>query len=205
MPLAKRGPAEWPALLSLPKIETLIALDAGRPAGYLMVSAAVNKPGLIEAGGDPAAVETLLHTALGRLAEDAEITAWANRTPTVLGDLLHQRMPDRRQPAAMHAMIRINDVPAFLRSISPWLVSRNAGQQRAFSIGITDTEQTVSFEFSQDGLQLGSRGLPAHVDLSLRELTGIIFGPHPARPVDAPPCLADLFPFYFPIWILDHS
>jgi hypothetical protein len=37
------------------------------------------------------------------------------------------------------------------------------------------------------------------------ELTGAMFGAHPARPVSIPEPLAGLFPLTLPIGILDHS
>src|SRR5262249_39885697 len=50
----RRATAEYPVLLRLPKMRTLIALANGAPVGYLVFSRAVNKPGLVEAGGDEA-------------------------------------------------------------------------------------------------------------------------------------------------------
>ena len=48
------------------------------------------------------------------------------------------------------------------------------------------------------------------VVLSRRQLAQLIFGPHPAaRPFEAEgragEILQQVFPFYFPIWELDHS
>ncbi|MBI4024957.1 MAG: GNAT family N-acetyltransferase [Verrucomicrobia bacterium] len=59
-----RSPDEYAVLLNLPKMKTLIALRNGIPTGYLVVSKALNKPGLLEAGGEESAVETLVKRAL---------------------------------------------------------------------------------------------------------------------------------------------
>jgi hypothetical protein len=87
---------------------------------------------------------------------------------------------------------------------APWAEQANAGTVRKFSVGITDSAGLVDFEFTGRGLKLGSDRLDAHVEMSLREFTSIVFGAHPGRPVDVPGIL-NLFPFYFPIWKLDHS
>ena len=55
-----RRPEDWPRLLSLPKMRTLVARRGGRVSGYLVDSRASNKPGFLEAGGNPWAIETLL-------------------------------------------------------------------------------------------------------------------------------------------------
>ena len=102
-------------------------------------------------------------------------------------------------------MVRINDVPGFLARIAPWLEQTNAGRAGVFSVGLTDTGQTVSFEFSADGLRLADRQLEPHVEMTRQELTSVVFGPHPQRLTAIPDPLAELFPFYFPIRILDRS
>ena len=102
-------------------------------------------------------------------------------------------------------MMRINDVGAFFRAIAPWLAQRNAGRPREFSLGVPDAGTTVSFRFFERGLQLGDTPLPVHIELSRRELTAVVFGCHPDRPATVPEAMSGLFPFYFPIPILDRS
>ena len=84
----RRTAAEYPVLLQLPKMRTLLAMADGAPAAYLVVSRAVNKPGLIEAGGDEAGVETLVHRALAELGPDHSVSAHANLTETMLERVL---------------------------------------------------------------------------------------------------------------------
>jgi hypothetical protein len=102
-------------------------------------------------------------------------------------------------------MVRTNNVRGFMERISPWLEQRNAGTVRRFSIYIRDTAELISFEFSRLGLTLGNNSSGERLEFSLRELTSIVFGAHSERPVNTPDMLGDLFPFYFPIWQLDHS
>jgi hypothetical protein len=187
-------------------MKTLIALQSNEPVGYLVVSHAANRPGLVEAGGEKAAVETLVNSVLAELDDETELSAYAHLTPTVLGELLEDRMAGHGDRLATDSMmVRINDVRGFMEKISPWLEKRNAGTVRKFSVGITDTADLIGFEFTERGLKLGSDRWNAHVEMSLREFTSIVFGAHPERSVDVPDILKDLFPFYFPIWQLDHS
>jgi len=200
-----RSTEAYPFLFSLPKMKTLIALQNNEPVGYLLVSRATNRPGLLEAGGEKTAVETLVNNVLDELDDKTALEVHGNLTPTVLGELFEERMPERRTPVTDGGMmIRINDVCRFMGKIAPWLEQTNAGTVRKFSVGITDTAGLVDFEFTGQGLKLGSNRLDAHVEMSLREFTSIMFGAHPERPVEVPDML-NLFSFYFPIWELDHS
>ena len=61
-----RSRENYLALLTLPKVSTTLALDGGEPAAYLVVGEGFNKPGLIEGGGDPAGLETLVRRSLDR-------------------------------------------------------------------------------------------------------------------------------------------
>ena len=201
-----RAAGEYPVLFNLPGMRTLVALRDGKPVAYLLVSRAINKPGLLEAGGDAIGVETLVHCVLSRLGENAVLPAHANLTPSILGDVFNARLPERRQPhAGGHMMVRINHVRTFMKKIANWLVARNAGVARRFSIAITDTDEVTSFEFHDDTLELGARELDTRLEMSLRDFTSVVFGPHSERPVSVPAVVEGLFPFYFPICLLDHS
>jgi hypothetical protein len=148
-----------------------------RPIAYLLHSRAINKPGILEAGGEPAAVEALVRQVLSELNPDDHLDVFDNLTPTVLGQVLRNKIPDRRQPlSGGPMMIRINDPERFIRNISPWLKRNNP-------------EVDLS-----------------HLNrLSRRELTGVLFGAHAEHPVTIPENLKHFKPFYFPIWMLDHS
>jgi len=201
----RRTAAEYPVLLQLPKMRTLLAMSDGAPAAYLVVSRAVNKPGLIEAGGAEAGVETLVHRALAELGPDHSVSAHANLTETMLERVLARHLAPDLEPGVGGMMIRINDVRGFLGRIAGILEHKNGTVERAFSATFHDPDETVSFRFSRDGLALGAGKQTQDFAMSLREWTSVIFGSHPARPVGRPAGLADLFPVYFPIWVLDRS
>lgn len=205
-----RSPDEYNHLFALPNMKTLIAQRDGQPQAYLMVSEAVNKPGLIEGGGDHRALESLVRYALSQLSPGEEVTAYCYYCSTALGDLFEEKLADRRhaasdKPLPGHMMVRINNVPGFFAQIAPWLEKTNTARTDPFSVSLTDTGQTISFEFSADGLMLSDRELEPHLEITRQKLTSIVFGPHPQQSVTIPDPLADLFPFYFPIRILDRS
>ena len=91
---------EYAALLTLPKIETRLALEGGEAAGYLCVGSGRNKPGLIEAGGSPGAVEALVAEAV---RANAPVQAITNLNPSVLDDLLADRVESTRKPVELAA------------------------------------------------------------------------------------------------------
>lgn len=200
-----RSIQDYSALFSLPKMNTRVALQDNEPVAYVVVSHATNRPGLVEAGGDKAAIETLIGHALTSLEEDAELKAYAYRTPTTLGVLLQEKMPERKTAMAANMMIRINDVFGFLEKILPWIERHRAGATGQFSVTLGDTGDVISFEFHDTGLRLGNKHCDTHFEMSLRIFTSIVFGVHPQQTIEVPEELKKLFPFYFPIWELDHS
>ncbi len=54
---ALRPNESYAVLLSLPKMKTLLALRDGKPTAYLVFSRAPNKPGVVESGGNPEALQ----------------------------------------------------------------------------------------------------------------------------------------------------
>ena len=115
----RRDARETRALFALPQMRTLVGRRDGLPVGYLVVSEAINKPGLIEAGGDPAAVTTLLRHVLAALPADATVDAPLLRAPTVLADVLERAVPGRRRVVTDGMMVRINDVEELLGRPAP--------------------------------------------------------------------------------------
>jgi predicted N-acetyltransferase YhbS len=196
---------EAAALFALPKMEILLALEGEDVAAYLIVSLASNKFGLIEGGGDERALQTLLHRALTHWRGAAPIPIYGYLTPSVLGDLLERTLPERREPRANHMMIRINQVRPFLEKIKPWLAQKGHGRTDAFSIHLVDVNETIAFIFSKQGLRLGAEPQAQHALLTRQQFTSVLFGEHLARRVSVPAFVAELFPIYFPIWVLDSS
>lgn len=109
-----RRPEEDAPLLGLPRMRTLLAVRAGRPQGYLVVSSAVNKPGIIEAGGDLPAIGTLIHEVLAGLGPGDAIEAHVHLSPTALSVVLDRRVPERRAIVPAGMMVRVNDIAALL-------------------------------------------------------------------------------------------
>ena len=203
-----RDQTQTAALFAIPGLTTRLALRDGRPAAYVCFSTSSNKPGIIEAACDaqaPEALDTLMHHVLAELPDDEPILAHTQLCRTALDDLLQTKAASRRDWSGEHFMVCLIDVPGFFRCIAPWLKRKNGDRRQSFSIGIKDADQTISFDFANGNLELGSDQRPQHFALSRVELTSTIFGAHPDQPFDAPEPLAQFFPFYFPISVLDRS
>ena len=89
--------------------------------------------------------------------------------------------------------------------VEPGLSFPLQSPENEFSVTIGDTGEVVSFEFTDTGLRLGQRHCDTHFEMSSRIFTSIVFDAHPEQSVEVPDELRELFPFYFPIWELDHS
>jgi hypothetical protein len=107
-------------------MRVLVAHRDRAVAGYLIVSDAINKPGLIEAGGDEAAVETLVRAALGARPAGTTIDAPLLRAPTVLAAVVERAVPGRRRVVMDGLMVRVNDVEALLGAPAPVELDRAA-------------------------------------------------------------------------------
>lgn len=193
------------SLFSLPRLTTHVAMHGGVPAAYLCHSTSSNKTGLIEAAGEKAALETLLHRSLSEVAADASLPAHTQLSKTVFVELLAEKLGEPRQGSGENTMVRVNDVGGFLRRIGGWLQRKNADHTTSLSIEITDADETVSLDIIPDRVEIAAERRKVHFEMTRLELTSTIFGPHPARPYEPPEPLARLFPFYFPITVLDRS
>jgi hypothetical protein len=195
------------ALFALPKMSTWLALAAdGSVAGYLLDSRAINKPGLLEAAGDPMAIEGLIRAVLDGLADGATIDLQVGYAPDPLPSIATARLGDRAVvPSSGNMMLRLNDPLGFLRGVRGWLAANRPADARSVSIRVTDADQTIGFEWRASGMSIGTRELDEHVELTRRELASVLFGPHPDRPFEVPAALAWLPPFHVPIPVLDRS
>jgi len=202
-----RKDQDYPFLFNLPKSKVLISIKNEQALGYLIVSDSINKPGLVEAGGDESAVGTLIFKVLNEIDDGVKLKVYANLTPTILGDIFEERLPDRRfSNTATGMMVRINNVFNFMSGIKYHLEKVSAGgTAESFSLEITDTSELVSFNFIESGLVLGRETLELNIKLTLQEFTSVVFGSHRERMFKVPPPLEPFFPLYFPIWQLDHS
>ena len=101
-------------------MRTLVARRGARVVGYLVDSRATNKPGFVEAGGWPWAIEALLARALADRAPDDRIPVALMRTDHVLRRVIADRLGDdfpTRIRQGGHTMVRINDPKAVWRAI----------------------------------------------------------------------------------------
>ncbi len=113
-----RRAEDWPRLLALPKVRTIVVWQRGRVAAYLVDSRSSNKPGLIEAGGAPGAVQSLVHRALSDRAPDEVVPVPLSRTSNVLRSVVLDRAGAERPLApGGHTMVRINDARTFWHAI----------------------------------------------------------------------------------------
>ena len=215
-----RSRTDYEALFSLPKVYTFLATDGGGIVGYLMYGESSNKPGLIEAGGPVEAVEALAAHVVRSVGRDVQ--AITPLTPTALGDLCEARAPGTRQPVEKAAgvgnqMHRINSLEGLLRSIRGHLGDRSEGRSGMVSLVCTDSGEAVTLRFADGEAEVSSGAGTEPIAMTRRELTRLIFGSHPAiEPLDVrgpgagPPTssgqvlLQAVFPYYFPIWELDH-
>ena len=209
-----RSPAQYRALLSLPKTGSLLATNGGRVAAYLTYGHGTNKPGLIEAGGAIEGVETLVRHVLERRSYSDEVQVVTPLTPSALGRLLDAKAPESRRPIeeAMgigFQMHRVNSLEKLLRQIQPYLIGKSDGVHGDVALVCSDSGESVGLSFHDGDVSISQDIFPEKVVLTRRQLTQLIFGPHPsARPVEiggpAGGVLRNVFPYYFPIWELDH-
>jgi GNAT superfamily N-acetyltransferase len=205
-PGIQRDHSQTAALLALGRQKTIVARCDNRVTAYLTVSLSANKPGIIEAVGDAKSIETLVHHALSTTSEDDMRTmkTFVHRYADPLGDLLNRKLVERPETSKEdQMMMRINNVSGFFGAIQPWLKRQNGSRVRSFSLGV-DSE-IISLDFTPEDLSLGSERRDLHLELSHLDLTSTIFGAHHERPFEAPEELTDLFPFRFPISVLERS
>ncbi len=207
-----RSRSDYEALFSLPKVYTFLAADGGGIVGYLAYGESSNKPGLIEAGGAVEAVEALAaHVVRGA---GRGVQAITPLTRTALGALCEARAPGTRQPVEKAAgvgnqMHRINSLEGLLRSIRGHLGDRSKGQSGMVSLACADSGEEVTLSFADGVAEVSPGAATEPVAMTRREMTRLIFGSHPAiGPLDVDgrgaALLRAVFPYYFPIWELDH-
>lgn len=210
-----RTSGEYRALFSLPQTTTFLAINGGETVAYLMFGEGVNKPGLIEGGGDIAGLETLVRHVLLEREADSEIQVLLPLIPSSLGQLIEQKKPESGRPieeakGVGYQMMRVNSLEKLLSQIKHHLRRRSAGLHGIICLVCRETDETVTLRFRDGEVDLSTKRLTEAVVLTRRELTQLIFGPHPAAPSlefsgAMGEILNTIFPVYVPIWELDHS
>lgn len=209
------------ALFRLPKITVYRADDAGagRLRAYLVLGAGTNKPGIIEAAGDPVAVEHLLRHVLRSRAGGAPVQvvpppARPDGVPSTLSAVIAGRGAGRRITLEEAAgvglqMMRLFSLPRFLQAIGGYLRQAAAsGVEGALTLGCREDGQAVRVRLAGGEASVGQAAPAAAQMLGRRQLVQVLFGHHPG---DEPPPLLDdtglaaaLFPYRLPLWELDH-
>lgn len=208
-----RSRMEYEALFTLHKTRTLLALRDGAVAAYLIVGAGVNKSGWIEGGGEEAGLETLAHQVL-REEESECVQVVLPLTSTALGSLMSSKKPGLACPVEEAAgvgyqMMRVNSLDALLRRMTVHLSERSVGLWAEVCLVCEDNDEAVTLTLKDGSVELVSERKSPAVVLNRRQLTQLIFGSHAG--LVTPDCgsaaavLRQIFPFYFPMWELDHS
>ena len=210
-----RSIEEYRALFSLPQTTTFLAMNGGEMVAYLMFGEGVNKPGLIEGGGDIGGLETLVRHVLLERAADSEIQVLLPLIPSSIGQLIEEKKPGSGRPieeakGVGYQMMRVNSLEKLLRQIENHIRSRSAGLRGEVCLVCRETEEAVTLKFRDGEVDLSTERLAEAVVLTRRQLTQLIFGAPPAaKPVEysgvTGEILQTIFPFYVPIWELDHS
>jgi predicted N-acetyltransferase YhbS len=208
-----RTRADLAALLSLPKLIVQLAAQGGVIAGYVVVGKAMNKVGLLEAGGDSKAIGALVRDRLARLSPKDTLEVQTPLSPTPLGRLMESINHDDRhsiEKAALagYQMVRINSLLGLLQGMEEHLRVRSKRVRATFGLDCSDSGEAVTISLDDGEVEIKSERSPNSLSLSCRQLAALIFGHHDS--VEAPPVpeshiLHRLFPFYFPVWALDRS
>jgi predicted N-acetyltransferase YhbS len=208
-----RTRADLAALLSLPKLIVQLAAQGGVIAGYVVVGKAMNKVGLLEAGGDSKAIGALVRDRLARLSPKDTLEVQTPLSPTPLGRLMESINHDDRhsiEKAALagYQMVRINSLLGLLQGMEEHLRVRSKRVRATFGLDCSDSGEAVTISLDDCEVEIKSERSPNSLSLSCRQLAALIFGHHDS--VEAPPVpeshiLHRLFPFYFPVWALDRS
>jgi hypothetical protein len=208
-----RPRADLAALLSLPKVTVLLAARQGEIAGYLVHGKGMNKVGLLEGGGDSAAIGALIREMLSSLGPEDTLQVQAPLSPSPLGRLMASVMRDDRlsiEEAALagYQMIRINSLEGLLRGMTGYLQEHSQGLKGAVGLKCTDSGEAVTISLDDGDVDITAKRSDDSLELSRRQLAALIFGHHDSvepPPVPSGTILDRLFPFYFPVWALDRS
>ena len=208
-----RTRADLAALLSLPKLIVQLAAQGGVIAGYVVVGKAMNKVGLLEAGGDSKAIGALVRDRLARLSPKDTLEVQTPLSPTPLGRLMESINHDDRhsiEKAALagYQMVRINSLSGLLQGMEEHLRVRSKRVRATFGLDCSDSGEAVTISLDDGEVEIKSERSPNSLSLSCRQLAALIFGHHDSvedPPVPESHILHRLFPFYFPVWALDRS
>ena len=209
-----RSSKQHNALFSLPLMGTLIASIGNKMSAYLTFSHSMNKPGLVEAGGNILGIESLIRHVLDNNFFDNDTQVIVPLTQTGLGNVMETAKPGTAHPVEQASgvgfqMHRINSFKQFFLGIQSHLDEKAIGLKGEVCLVCSDSGETVSLQFQNGNVLVSSNPIHNKIILTRRELTQLIFGSHHKLPqVSVGPSnrkiLDRLFPYYFPVWELDH-
>lgn len=209
-----RSEDDFRALLTLPRIRTLLACRDGEIVAYLVLGDASNKSGLVEGGGEGAALADLVAHVLRSLPPVGELQAVVPLGFSALGDLLAARVRERRRPVEEavgvgHQMIRVNSLEGFLRGIRCHLAKCNVHGR--IVLGIEETGEAVALALDGPRVEIAPIESSKALFRPRAELTQLFFGvpaaspsPHWTWSDSEMNLLRRLFPCCLPIHELDH-
>ncbi len=93
-----RSALQHRALFSLPRMGTLLSTTGKKVSAYLTYGHSMNKPGLIEAGGEIEGIETLVRYLLQQDVDEGETQAIVRLSRSGLDELLEREKPGTRRP-----------------------------------------------------------------------------------------------------------
>ena len=221
MPMHEREPyrvarsrEDYAALLALPKVSTYLAKRGREILGYLVYGQGVNKPGIIEGGGEQDALHSLARHLLRGHAAESPIQALVPLTSNPLGQLLEETVAAARRPiedarGVGYQMVRINSLRALLEGMRHHLGERTRDLEADLSLVCGDSGEIVTLKMRRGVIDLSEEESQNQVSLSRRDLSRLIFGPHRGTPAvvvgdAAGGILSRVFPYSFAIPELDH-
>ena len=109
-----------------------------------------------------------------------------------------------------YQMMRVNSLEKLLRQVENHIRLKSTGLRGEICLACSETGEAVTLKFHDGEVDFSTDRLTDAVVLTRRQLTQLIFGAHPAaEPVQhngvTSEILHTIFPFYVPIWELDHS
>lgn len=210
----ERSLDEYKTLLSLPKTKTMFAIEKETITAYLTFGWSSNKPGIIEAGGSQAGVATLVSHVLQNEIQDKPTQALVPLTDSVLGNLLEKKLPGRKHPIEEAAgvgqqMHRINSLTGLLKQIQHHFQKKALEVEGVVNLSCEESGESVSLCFESGQFSFDTKTETDNIVLNRRELCQLIFGAHPSTqnlkiPGSPGKLLDSIFPFYFPVWEIDH-
>ena len=108
-----------------------------------------------------------------------------------------------------YQMNRVNSLEKLLHGIHGYLRRKSAGLHGDVCLVCSDSGEAVTLNFRNGSVTISPGELPDKLVFTRRQLAQLIFGSHhsvaPVEPSGlAAEILGTVFPYYFPIWELDH-